>query len=267
MEDSKIRTMYSQINEDSPTQGSITLVDFRTPLSVAIMEEESRKVINISERKKSKVRSGNIKKKVNNMWTSESFKQDVKKLIESLSDAEDAQELMEKFINQHVEILVLKENEFEDLILKTALMIGESQKADSLVDIFKDFYALEETKNSRKQFLERNSLNEEDEGGEDVELDVDVDVEDDEEEIKGNGKKKDKETTIDEDSINKILKVMNKIKENLEEKSMESKYVESFISALEDAKVGSIGEGKLKEILDFLNSIYEQAKNEKDSEE
>jgi hypothetical protein len=60
---------------------------------------------------------------------------------------------------------------------------------------------------------------------------------------------------------------MNKIKENLEEKTMEAKYIGSFITALEDAKVGSIGEGKLKEVLDFLNSIYEQAQEVKDSEE
>lgn len=263
MEDSKIRTMYSKINEDSPTQGSITLVDFRSPLSVSLMEEETNKVINVSARKTSKVRSGNIKKKVNNMWTSESFKQDVKSLIEGIVESDNANEEIEKFINQHVEILVLKESEFEDLILKTALMIGESQRADSLVDVFKEFYNLDETKATRNEYLSRNSLNEEDEEGEEeADVDVDVDIEDTEAD-----KKKDKETTIDEDSINKILKVMNKIKDNLEEKSMESKYVSSFISALEDAKVGSIGEGKLKEILDFLNSIYEQAKNEKDSEE
>jgi hypothetical protein len=43
--------------------------------------------------------------------------------------------------------------------------------------------------------------------------------------------------------------------------------VKSFVTALEDAKVGSIGEGKLKEILDFLNSVYESANTEKDAEE
>jgi hypothetical protein len=94
-------------------------------------------------------------------------------------------------------------------------------------------------------------------------VDVDVDVEAGEKKEK---KAKDKETTIDEDSINRILKVMNKIKDNLEEKTLERKYIDSFIQSLEDAKVGSMSEGKLKEILDFLGSVYDQAKETKEEE-
>lgn len=258
MEDSKIKAMYSEIGKDSPVQGSITSIDFKSPISVALFEEESSKVINLSEKKKCKTRSGNIKKKVKNMWTSESFKEDLKKLIVEMVEFEDTKKLLGDFINQHVEILVLEQAELEDLILKTTLMISESKKADSLVELFKEYYSLEEAQKTRNEFINRNSLNEEEEGEEDTA----------EEEPEPEEKKpSEKETTIDEDSINKILKVMNKIKESLEEKTMEAKYVDSFISALEDAKVGSIGEGKLKEILDFLNSIYEQAQEEKDSEE
>jgi len=263
MEDSKIKAMYSEISKDSPVQGSITSIDFRSPISVALFEEESSKVINLSEKKQCKTRSGNIKKKVKNMWTSESFKEDLKKLIVEMVESEDTKKLLGDFINQHVEILVLEETELEDLILKTALMVGESKKADSLVELFKEYYNLEEAQQIKGEFINRNSLNEEEEGEEDTAA---ADDEEEEEEPKEK-KPSEKETTIDEDSINKILKVMNKIKENLEEKTMEARYINSFISALEDAKVGSIGEGKLKEILDFLNSIYEQAQEEKDSEE
>lgn len=260
MEDPKIKAMVSRVSEDTPVQGSITSIDFRSPMSVSLFEEESNKVINLSEKKKCKTRSGNIKKKVKNMWTSESFKDEVKTLIDNMADTDDAKKVLEGFVNQHIEILVLEETELEDLILKTALMIGEAKKADSLAELFKEYYNLEESKKSREEFIARNSLDEEgDEEGEEV------DAAAAEEEPKE--KESSKETTIDEDSINKILKVMNKIKDSLEEKTMEAKYVDSFVSALEDAKVGSIGEGKLKEILDFLSSIYEQAQEEKDSEE
>jgi len=261
MEDPKIKAMYTKIGEDAPVQGSITSMDFRSPMSIALFEEESNKVINLSEKKKSKTRSGNVKKKVKNMWTSESFKEDLRELITEMADSEDAKKLLENFIGQHIEILVLEETELEDLILKTALMVGESKKADSLVELFKEYYNLEEAKKAREEFIGRNSLDEEGEGEGEEEADQAAEEEPEEK------KSSEKETTIDEDSINKILKVMAKIKDNLEEKTMESKYVDSFISALEDAKVGSIGEGKLKEVLDFLNSVYEQAQEEKDSEE
>jgi hypothetical protein len=259
MEDPKIKSLFSKISEDAPVQGSITSIDFKTPLSVSIFEETSDKVINLSEKKKNKQRSGNVKAKVMNMWKSESFKEDLKNMIEEMAEADDAKAVLDQFVNQHVEILILEETELEDLILKTALIVGQANKSDSLVELFKEHYNLEETKKARTEFIERNKL-EEQEAEEAPEEEPAPEEAPEKEE-------KDKETSIDEDSINKILKVMNKIKGNLEEKTMESRYVDSFISALEDAKVGSIGEGKLKEILDFLNSIYEQAQEEKESEE
>jgi len=265
MEDPKIKALTTKIKESNPTQGTITKVDFKTPISVALFEEISDKVVNLTEKKKCKMRSGNIKKKVQNMWTSESFKTDLQSLVSSLAESEDPKKVLEDFLSQHIEILILEESEIEDLILKTSLMVGESKKADSLVELFKEYYNLEETKKLKEEFVNRNNLLNE-EGDEEPEPAEEEPAEKPEEKP-AEGKPSAKETTIDEDSINKILKVMNKIKDNLEEKTLEAKYINSFISALEDAKVGSIGEGRLKEILDFLNSIYEQAQEEKDSEE
>jgi len=263
--DPKIKAMYVKLGEDSPVQGSITSINFKSPISVTLFEEESNKVINLSEKKKCKTRSGNIKKKVKNMWTSESFKDELKSFLENLSESDDAKKTLESFVNQHIEILVLEEVELEDLILKTALMIGESKKSDQLVDLFKEYYNLEETQTARSEFISRNKLNEEDEP-EGLEPDG-AEPEDDKEDDKEEKKASEKETTIDEDSIVKIVKVMSKIKDALDEKTMEAKYIDSFIEALEDAKVGSIGEGKLKEILDFLNTIYDQAQENKETEE
>lgn len=264
MEDSKISALLSRIKDGGATQASITSIDFKSPISVSLFEEESSKVINVSQKKVSKKRKGNIKKKVKNMWTSESFKSDLSGFIAEMADSEDAKETLEKFVNQHVEILILEESELEDLILKTSLMIGESKKSDSLAELFKEYYNLEETKTIREEYISRNSLAEAEEKvpGEDPET-ATAEVADTAEEPK----EADKETSIDEDSINKILKIMTKIRGSLEDKTTEAKYVESFVDALEDAKVGSIGEGKLKEILDFLNSIYERAQEKEDKEE
>lgn len=262
MEDSKISALLSRIKDAGATQASITSIDFKSPISVSLFEEESSKVINVSAKKKSKKRNNNIKKKVKNMWTSESFKSDLSSFIAEMADSEDAKETLEKFVNQHVEILILEESELEDLILKTSLMVGESKKSDSLAELFKEYYNLEETKTIREEYISRNSL---------VEAEEEAPAEDPEAADAGaepeEPKESDKETSIDEDSINKILKIMTKIRSSLEDKTTEAKYVESFVDALEDAKVGSIGEGKLKEILDFLNSIYERAQEKEDKEE
>lgn len=257
LNDPKIKALSSKISESVPVQGSITKIDFRSPISVALFEEASTKVINLEEKKQSKMRYGNIKKKVKNMWTSESFKTDLKAMIEEIAKADDAKQVLENFVKQHVEILVLEANELEDLVLKTALMMGEAAKSDSLVEMFKEFYALEETQKMKADFISRNNIVQEDNESEEA----------DEPEEKAADAKDSKETAIDEDSINKILKVLNKIGESLKEKTMESRYVKSFVSALEDAKVGSIAEGKLKEILDFLTSVYDEAKAEKDEGE
>jgi hypothetical protein len=256
--DPKIKALSSKMAESNPVQASVNRINFSSPISISLLEESSNKIINLSEKKKSKVKFGNIKKKVQNMWTSESFKKDLKSLINEMGKTENVKLVLESFIKQHVEILILEASEIEDLVLKTALMINEAAKADSLVGLFREYCSLDEAKKQKEDFISRNnivsdSVNEQEE--------PEVEKETDKEEPK------EKETSIDEDSINKILKVLNKIGENLKEKTMESRYVKSFVTALEDAKVGSVSEGKLKEVLDFLSTVYDSAQEEKDEGE
>jgi len=253
--DPKIKALASKMAESNPVQASINRINFSSPVSISLLEESSNKVINLSEKKKSKVKFGNIKKKVQNMWTSESFKKDLKALVAEMAETDNVKSVLENFIKQHVEILVLEASEVEDLILKTALMVNEAAKSESLVGLFREYYGLDEAKKAKKDFISRNNIVDEaaDEEGSEAETDKE--------------EPKEKETSIDEDSINKILKVLNKIGENLKEKTMESRYVKSFVTALEDAKVGSVSEGKLKEVLDFLSTVYDSAKEEKEEGE
>lgn len=260
-EDPKILSLKKIMSESSPIQTVVTTFDFKNPISIALFEESSDKVINISEKKKSKIRSGNIKKKVKNLWTSESFKSDFKSMIAEMAKSDDVKKVIESFVNNHKEILLVSEGELEDLVLKTSLMIGEAVNSDTITNLFKDYYRLDETKNSRENYIKRNMIVEEEGDEEGAPETAEVP---EEKAGKADGEKK--ETTIDEDSINKILKVLNKIKESLEDKTLQKKYIESFIATLEDAKVGSIAEGKLKEILDFLSSIYEKAKSADEEE-
>lgn len=262
LEDTKISTLHDMIRESDSVQNSVTRVDFRNPVAISLFEETTNRVINLSAAKQTKIRSGNIRKKVKNLWTSESFKEDMGQLVKDLSESDNVKDTISRFFNQHKEILVLEENEVEDLVLKTALMLGEANTSDYLVSLFSDYYNLDEAKEAKNDFIKRNRIDEAD--------DEDVDLGGEEAEEPGEDEKdqkeKTKETAIDEDSINKILKVMNKILENLEDKTMEAKYVQAFIKALEDAKVGSIGEGKLKEIIDFLSSVYDQAQSDNEEE-
>lgn len=259
VEDEKIQTLMHMLSENSPVQNSITRIDFKKPISVAIFEEKSDRVINLSEKKKCKTRSMNVKKKVQNMWTSESFKSELKEMIVEMANAEEPKAVLEKFVGRYKELLVLEEAELADLILKTALMIDEAAKADSLVELFSEYCSLDEAQELKEEFISRNNLLEA--GDEEV---AEMPAEEEPAEEEGEEEEEKKETSIDEDSINKIVKVLNKIRENLEDKSMEAKYVDAFVEALEDAKVGSVGEGKLKEILDFLLSIHEKAKEAKE---
>ena len=254
IEDPKIGSLYIRISENAPVQSTVSKIDFKSPISVSLFSESSGKVVNMSEAKKMKKRSMNVKQKVmNSTWTSESFKDDFKSFLNELAEADDAKKVMDNFIKQHVEITILEADELEDLILKTALMIGESQKADSVVELFKEYYTLDEFQALKDEFITRNNITA------DGTMTTEEPIDEEEEEDKSA-----KETAIDEDSINKILKVLNKISENLKEKTLEFRYTKGFISALEDAKVGSISEGKLKEILDFLTAIYEEAKSEQE---
>jgi len=260
-EDDKIKSLLVTISEDGPVQNTISKIDFKRPVSVALFESSSNKVVNLSKEKVNKQRTKNIRSKVNNLWTSQSFKNDFSDLIKDMSESEDVKETLSKFVNQHKEILLISESELEDLIVKTTLMIGEAQNTEELSDIFKEYINIDEVQQMKNEYIKRNKINEENE------------KEDEEEEMPPEGEEepeekdeKEKESTIDEDSINKILKVLNKIKEPLEDKTLESKFVNAFIQNLEDAKVGSIGEGKLKEVLDFLSAIYEDAQSKKEEE-
>jgi hypothetical protein len=273
MEDDKIKALANSVNENSPTQHTITKINFKHPISVSLFEENSDRIINLSEKKKKKINAGNVRKKVRNLWTSESFKEDLKATAKKLDESDEEVKVLESFFNNHSEILVLEENEIEDLILKTSLMIGESKNSEQLTQLVRDYYNLEEIQEARQSYISRNMLTEgEGEGeGDAGEEDFDFDELGDEEEKEGEEKpkkasKKDKETSIDEDSINKIIKVLNEIREKLEEDSTQRKFVDGFIQSLEDAKVGSISEGKLKGIIDFLSSVYQDAKTSKEEE-
>jgi hypothetical protein len=182
-------------------------------------------------------------------------------MVVEMANSEEPKEVLEKFVGQYKELLILEEAELADLILKTTLMIDEAAKADSLVDLFSEYYQLDEAQELKEEFINRNNLLE----AEDEES-AEMPSEEEEAEEGEEGEEEKKETSIDEDSINKIVKVLNKIRDNLEDKSMEAKYVDAFVDALEDAKVGSVSEGKLKEILDFLLSIHEKAKESKEEE-
>lgn len=267
--DDKIKSMFMTISESDSIQGTISRIDFKRPLSVALFEEISNKVINMTTKKADKQRTGNIVKKVNNLFKSEQFKTDFGALIKDVSESEDVKSSLIKFINEHKEILLISESELEDLIVKTTIMIGEAINVDTMVNVFKEFVELDEVSKMRDEYIERNNINESEDNPFD-EMDKEDDKkEDDTDDSKEDDKKddkKDKESTIDEDSINKIIKVLNKIKEPLKEKTLEIKFISTFLKVLDDAKVGSIPEGKLKEILEFLSSIYEQAKNEKEEE-
>jgi hypothetical protein len=281
--DEKIKTIANNVNENSPVQNTVSRIDFKHPLSVSLFEEKSDRVISLSEGKKKKQRASTVRKKVKNLWTSESFKNDVKSMMDELSEAEDTKKVIENFVNNHKEVLVLSEEELEDLFLKTTLMIGEAANSEQVTQLMKDYYNLEEVQEERDDYLERNMISEAEGEGDagggyefgDEDFEEEPEGEEPAAETGGEDQEKDKskkksskkkESTIDEDSINKIIKVLNKIKETQEEKTMERKYIENFIQALEDAKVGTMSEGKLKEIMDFLSSIYQEAQESGEEE-
>jgi hypothetical protein len=268
LEDLKIKSLKEEITRRSPTQSMISRIDFTNSISVGLFEEKCDKPITTKAKEKNQTRSDNIKKKVKNLWTSESFKNEFDKLIKASNDAENKKQVFEKFLEQHKELLILTEQEFEDLILKTALMSSNAKDSEDIVENFVAVYKLDKFQEAKNEFIERNKLvNEAKDPDEDEDDDEDED-EDEENDKKDKKTKKEKsdETSIDEDTINKFIKVFDKIKDQLKEKTLEHKYVSRLIESLEDAKVGSISEGKLKEIIDFLDSVYLKAKEDSDEE-
>lgn len=231
----------------NPVQNIISTIDFKSPVSVYLFEDENDKKINVSRRKITKKTTENVKKKVSNLWTSETFKKDFIDLTlsENLGDG------VLRFIDDHKEILVLNEQELEDLILKTSIISGKANLSEKMITLFKEACEYYDQNKIKDEYI-KNLLEEAEKKADQSD---EEDVSDQEEEI-----------TIDEASLNKIIKVMNKIKSKLDENSHERKYVEEFVKSLEDAKIGSIKEGKLKEVLDFLSVVYEKS-TKKDGEE
>jgi hypothetical protein len=271
-EDLKIKSLKEEISKKSPVQSMIGRIDFKNPISISLFEESSEKVINLTEKKQCQKRSKNVAKKVKNLWTSESFKSEFAKLIKEALASENSKEIIEKFLEQHKELLILSESDFEDLILKTVLISSDAKDANSVVEEFVSIYKDPKFQDFKDEYLERNNISEakdEDDDEDDKEDDKEEDGDEDEDDEKKKSKKEkaEDETSIDEDTLNKFIKVFDKIKEQLKEKTLEYKYVNKLIETLEDAKIGSISEGKLKEVVDFLDSVYIKAQQEKDDQE
>ena len=207
---------------------------------------------------------GSIAKRVGDKWKSESFRAKFEKMINRILTTESIEmgkSSVLNFLDEHKELFLLSEEKFDELIMKTTLMLGEGN-TDAVLDIFHKIMESKAAKMMRIKFLNENNLTAEklrklnegdDEDSDDSDEDADAPAEDDSEES-GND--------LDSEEVSKIIDVFNKIKDQLEDDSPEMDYVEGIISSLDNAKVSGIEDSKMKEIIDFLSSSKEAEEEE-----
>ena len=201
-------------------------------------------------------------------WKSDSFRGKFEKMIKQILQTESIElgkNAVLNFLDENKELFLLNDNLFEELITKTALMLGEGD-TDNVVAIFKKIFESKEGRMMRTLFFRENNITNERleeinmivEKGEDVDLDSEVDLGDEPE-------TKDLGNDLEAEEVNKIIDIFKKIKKQLEADSPESEYINGLIASLDSAKVKGIEDSKMKEIIDFLSST-QPAKKEKKSD-
>lgn len=206
----------------------------------------------------------NVASKISNKWKSDAFRKRFEEMMDKILATESIEygkNSVINFLKENKELFLLKKNLFEELITKTSLMYGETD-VDNVLGSFNKIMSLRECKEMKKDFLAKNSITEEDVENINNKIE-DNDVADMDSDKKDSDKLKspDDKTSIDSEDLKKIVSILGKIKNQLDDDSMENSYVTNLISSLEGIEIDN---SKMKEVIDFLSSV--ETKKDDDEE-
>jgi hypothetical protein len=207
----------------------------------------------------------NVAKHLSDKWKSDAFRGKFEKMVNQIIRTESvelARTLVLNFLDENKELFLLKDSLFEELMVKTSLMLGETD-TDSVLKIFKNIMESKEGRMMKIGFFRKNKIDES------KLAEVNAIVEQGEAAPAADAAATPAEPSkkagndLDTDEVNKIIDIFKKIKKNLEEDSPEASYIDGLISALDSAKVSGIEDSKMKEVIDFLSSVGNSKKGDK----
>jgi len=192
--------------------------------------------------------------RVDQKWKSDSFRSAFQNAIESLLRTESielARTTILNFLGENKELFLLDEKKLEELLVKTSLMIGETN-TDDVYAVFKKVVDSKAGKAMKYKYFTQNNITEEK-----VE-ELRLFMEDDEAAAPVEGAEAapapaaDENADIDWDQIEAIKSVLNQIRAKLEDDTAEAEYVDGLLGKLDKAKLQGLDKGTLKEIMDLL---------------
>ena len=241
---------------------ALNKVNFKTPYPIFVNTDqggEAKELIKLKDNTNVMDAMKGAALKLSDKWKSDSFRGKFEKMINQILATESIElgkTAVLTFIDENKELFLLKDELFEELIVKTTLMLGEGN-TDDIVSLFDRIRETKEYRVMRNEYFRRNGIDEAkleqlnrivEEGEEAAEMD--------EEPAKEAG------NDLDSEEVNKIIDIFKKIKKALEDDSPEAVYVTGLIASLDGAKVGGIEDSKMKEIIDFLGSVKAPKKKE-----
>jgi hypothetical protein len=241
---------------------ALNKVNFKTPYPIFVNTDqggEAKELIKLKDNTNVMDAMKGAALKLSDKWKSDSFRGKFEKMINQILATESIElgkTAVLTFIDENKELFLLKDELFEELIVKTTLMLGEGN-TDDIVSLFDRIKETKEYRVMRNEYFRRNGIDEAkleqlnrivEEGEEAAEMD--------EEPAKEAG------NDLDAEEVNKIIDIFKKIKKALEDDSPEAVYVTGLIASLDGAKVGGIEDSKMKEIIDFLGSVKAPKKKE-----
>lgn len=263
--DTKMHQANAKSGADSVAP-ALNKVNFKTPYPVFVNTDiggEAKDLLKLRDNTNAMDAMKGVALKISDKWKSDAFRSKFSKMIDKILATESVElgkTAVLTFLDENKELFLLKEELFDELVMKTTLMLGEG-KFEDVVDVFKKIMTSREGRLMKNDYFKRNGITEErlEELNSIVESDEKVDdVEVDDEPAKEAG------NDLDSEEVGKIVDIFKKIKKALEDDSPESEYVVGLIAALDSAKVSGIEDSKMKEIIDFLSSV-EAPKKKKDA--
>ena len=216
--------------------------------------------------------------KVDQKWKSDSFRKAFANTIEALLRTESvelAKTTVLNFIDENKELFLLDEKKLEELLVKTSLMINETD-TDSIVGVVNKIIDSKAGKQMKWKYFRDNAITE-------SRLTEFRTIMEDDEQVAaaaapapapaadGSAPAPDasappapdaEKEDIDWEQVEAIKGVLNKIRGKLDDDSDEAKYVDGLLGKLDKSKLEGIDKGALKEIMDLLKPEEESSEEE-----
>lgn len=216
--------------------------------------------------------------RVDQKWKSDSFRKAFANAIEALLKTESmelAKTTMLNFLDENKELFLLDEKKLEELLVKTSLMVGETD-TDSVVGVFDKIIESKAGKMMKFKFFRDNSLDE----GKIQELRTIMEEGEAQpaqpaaapatpapDAAPAAEAQPEEGADIDWDQIEKIKAILNKIRGKLDDDTDEAEYVDDLLGKLDKAKLQGLDKGTLKEIMDLLKPEEESSEPDGDADD